>query len=435
MEERIRKIKPVDILNIFGLIFVSLFCIIDVIKYASLGDSMTTWTYFVINTLFILVSYMAYKFRMPYLYLLVAGFNIWLRFFIALEANFTFGQLLYGKAAIAAFVAIFGTIALIADKTKLRKGCLISPILTLAIIVSCLATWGIATKVSDSHQEAMNEIWSVPDKFDKVECKEKGQVLEGTYKSKAYATDEREVTKPYLLYLPYGYDESKQYNILYLMHGTGNDERYWLETYSYNVTMLDNLIYYGIIDPLIVVTPTWYVENDCEDDLDVLTYTFKEELRNDLMPYIETRYSTYAGILNKDDSLDYSKEFIESRDQRAFAGLSRGAFTTIHSALCESLDYFSYFGAFSAIDADTEYLNKTLLRPEFDQYKINYLYVTSGTFDFLLPSQLQQYSNMLNVAGLKLRLNYNTSFDVFPMRYHSMGSWHLALYNFVQKIF
>ena len=79
MEERIRKIKPVDILNIFGLIFVSLFCIIDVIKYASLGDSMTTWTYFVINTLFILVSYMAYKFRMPYLYLLVAGFNIWLR--------------------------------------------------------------------------------------------------------------------------------------------------------------------------------------------------------------------------------------------------------------------------------------------------------------------------------------------------------------------
>ena len=66
---------------------------------------------------------------------------------------------------------------------------------------------------------------------------------------------------------------------------------------------------------------------------------------------------------------------------------------------------------------------------------MNYLYVTSGTYDFLLPSQLQQYSNMLNVAGLKLRLNYNTSFDVFPMRYHSMGSWHLALYNFLQKIF
>ena len=37
MEERIRKIKPVDILNIFGLIFVSLFCIIDVIKYIYFG--------------------------------------------------------------------------------------------------------------------------------------------------------------------------------------------------------------------------------------------------------------------------------------------------------------------------------------------------------------------------------------------------------------
>ena len=27
--------------------------------------------------------------------------------------------------------------------------------------------------------------------------------------------------------------------------------------------MVDNLIYHGDIEPLIIVTPTWYVENDC----------------------------------------------------------------------------------------------------------------------------------------------------------------------------
>ncbi len=49
----------------------------------------------------------------------------------------------------------------------------------------------------------------------------------------------------------------KEYNILYLMHGTGDDEKYWLKTNPYNKTMLDNMIADGDIEPLIVVTPTF----------------------------------------------------------------------------------------------------------------------------------------------------------------------------------
>ena len=70
------------------------------------------------------------------------------------------------------------------------------------------------------------------------------------------------------------------------MHGTGDDEKYWLKTNPYNKTMLDNMIADGDIEPLIVVTPTFYVEDDCADDLDQLTYSFAKELRNDLMPEI-----------------------------------------------------------------------------------------------------------------------------------------------------
>ena len=51
------------------------------------------------------------------------------------------------------------------------------------------------------------------------------------------------------------------------------------------------------------------------------------------MPEIESVYSTYAK--SADD-----EGFAESRDHRAFAGLSRGAVTMYHSALCRSLDYF-----------------------------------------------------------------------------------------------
>ena len=61
-----------------------------------------------------------------------------------------------------------------------------------------------------------------------------------------------------------------------------------------------------------MVTPTFYVEDDCADDLDQLTYSFAKELRNDLMPEIESSYSTYAK--SADD-----KGFSKSRDHRALS--------------------------------------------------------------------------------------------------------------------
>ena len=43
-------------------------------------------------------------------------------------------------------------------------------------------------------------------------------------------------------------------------------------------------------------------------------------------------------------------------------------------------------------------------------------------------------SAVWNYAG-KYGCYQNTTLDIFPMRYHSMGNWYLALYNFLQKIF
>ena len=189
--------------------------------------------------------------------------------------------------------------------------------------------------------------------------------------------------------------------------------------------MLDNMIADGDIEPLIVVTPTFYVEDDCADDLDQLTYSFAKELRNDLMTEIESSYSTYAK--SADD-----KGFAESRDHRAFAGLSRGAVTMYHSALCQSLDYFSWFGAFSGSRTDKTAFEDTIQTGDFAELPIHYLYVASGNFDFALPGQVLDYQALLDIEP-RLRSGVNTCFDVFPMRYHSMGNWHLALYNFYRR--
>ena len=276
--------------------------------------------------------------------------------------------------------------------------------------------------------DASSNIWEVPACYDSDSSTgHSGTVEEISYQTLAYATDSRSLEKRACVYLPYDYDPSVSYNILYLMHGTGDDENYWLKTFSYNKTMIDRMIDNGDIKPLIIVTPSFYVEDDCMDDLDQLTYSFAQELRNDLMPAVESKYSTYAR--------DCSNEgFIASRDHRAFAGLSRGAVTMYHSALCGSLDYFSWFAAFSGSRTDADYFKDHLQSDVFKDYPIHYLYVSSGTFDFALPGQLRDYQALLQTDD-RLISGENTCFDVYPMRYHSIGSWHLALYNFLPKIF
>ena len=377
---------------------------IDIVRFAILGDRTAFITFSMIAVVFMLVAYMAWKSRMPFLYLLIAA----AAFILYFNTNFStstyyFNWLFLAEAIVATLGGSLG-------------------------MAGFLGFWKVRYDAGHEAQGlARDELWAVPAKYDGEEPEQAGTVEEVVYDTRAYATDGRSVKKSAYVYLPYGYNKEKEYNILYLMHGTGDDEKYWLKTNPYNKTMLDNMIADGDIEPLIVVTPTFYVEDDCADDLDQLTYSFAKELRNDLMPEIESSYSTYAK--SADD-----KGFSKSRDHRAFAGLSRGAVTMYHSVLCQSLDYFSWFGAFSGSRTDKTAFEDTIQTGDFAELPIHYLYVASGNLDFALPGQIQDYQALLDIE-LRLRSGVNTCFDVFPMRYHSMGNWHLALYNFLQKIF
>jgi enterochelin esterase-like enzyme len=305
---------------------------------------------------------------------------------------------------------------------------MIPGLVAVCVVVAVLVAWKIQfDDAKGSPGSADNEIWAVPEKYDSQECDQAGTITKITYQTKAYGTDMRCIEKSAYVYLPYGYDETEQYNILYLMHGTGDNEAYWFDTHAYNKTMVDHMIASGDINPLIIVTPTFYVEDDCMDELDALTYSFAQELRNDLMPAVESAYSTYA------ESCD-PEGFANSRDHRAFAGLSRGAVTMFHSAMCASLDYFSWFGGFSGSRTPVEYFRDTIQSEEYEGYSIHYLYVSSGNFDFALLNQIQEYRALLEIEP-RLTYGENTVFDVYPMQYHSVESWHLALYNFLQKIF
>ena len=427
--EHKNKKNTVDLICKMTSVLLILFACMDIVRVGILGDKTAFITFSMIASVFILLAYTAGKSRMPFLYLLIAV----PAFVLYFNTNFStstyyFNWLFLIECMIGALGGIAGTVVMIWKKIPMNRLAILPLAAAAAILAAFLGFWKMRYEAAhNADGQARDELWAVPEKYDGAEPEQTGTVEEVVYETKAYATDERTVTKTAYVYLPYGYSREKEYNILYLMHGTGDDEKYWLKTNPYNKTMLDNLIASGDIQPLIVVTPTFYVEDDCADDLDQLTYSFAKELRNDLMPEIESSYSTYAK--SADD-----KGFSKSRDHRAFAGLSRGAVTMYHSVLCQSLDYFSWFGAFSGSRTDKTAFEDTIQTGDFAELPIHYLYVASGNLDFALPGQIQDYQALLDIEP-RLRSGVNTCFDVFPMRYHSMGNWHLALYNFLQKIF
>lgn len=400
----------------------------NLVRAIYLGNLTVLAVTLTLDALFFLMAFSAWKGRMPWLLLVSAvagGCLFYTTNYMTYEMQQP-GLLIQTVAAGAAAVA--GAADMIWNKRPIRAIPWKSLGLAVAIAGVCLISWGVKTQQARSAQgHPLREIWAVPEQYDAPNCPQAGTVEELSYQTKAYGTDGRDVEKRAQVYLPYGYDETKQYNILYLMHGTGDDENDWLLTNPQNKDMLDRMIASGSIDPLIVVTPTFYTEEDCAGSLDTLTFSFREELRNDLMVAVESRYATYA------ESCD-NEGFTASRDHRAFAGLSRGAVTTAHSALCGSLDYFSWFGLFSAFRTEESYLRQTLQSEELQDYSIHYLYMTSGSFDFALLPQIRGYDMLLNLEP-RLTQGVNTEFDIYPMRYHSMGSWHLALYNLLQRIF
>lgn len=71
-----------------------------------------------------------------------------------------------------------------------------------------------------------NEIEEIPVGYMK-DCKNKGTIETFEYTAKDYTGSGKKCTKQARVYLPYGYDESKEYPVFYLMHGGGDDETWY----------------------------------------------------------------------------------------------------------------------------------------------------------------------------------------------------------------
>ena len=132
------------------------------------------------------------------------------------------------------------------------------------------------------------------------------------------------------VYLPAGYmNGSERYPVLYLQHGSGENETVWVTQGKMNF-ICDNLMTEGKALPAIVVMCNGMVTEEDENDVTLHPFDrFEALLIREVIPYIDSHFRTLADA-----------------DHRAMAGLSMGSMQTTYITL-RNPDIFRYAGLFS----------------------------------------------------------------------------------------
>lgn len=222
------------------------------------------------------------------------------------------------------------------------------------------------------------------------------------------------------VYTPAGYetDTKKRYPVLYLQHGSFEDETGWGSQGKANL-ILDNLIAEKKAVPMLIVMDNGYAaRSDVQAPLQ--TTAFEEVLMQEVIPMIDAKFRT----------LPY-------RESRAIAGLSMGANQTMRIAMNHP-ETFAYYGGFSGTSnyPSTEPLDAdTFLDGKFKdgkavnkQFKVFFLGLgTSEPVPF--PGVVKAFRQMMDKQGIKY-IYYES-----PETAHEWLTWRRALYQYAQLLF
>ena len=220
------------------------------------------------------------------------------------------------------------------------------------------------------------------------------------------------------VYTPPGYDSlDRDYPVLYLLHGGGEDQRGWA-TQGKTDLILDNLIADGEAEPMVVVMldgnvgygggPRGFGQQSLE--------TFARELKEVVIPFTEQHFRVRA------DAQD-----------RALAGLSMGGLQTLHAGL-RNTDLFSALGVFSSgWWAD----NTELSGPEYAYLEEHATQVNDDLDVFWLSQGGEEDIAWKNNQVMMQRfddLGINYEYSEYPGG-HSWPVWRHDLQGFARKLF
>lgn len=249
-----------------------------------------------------------------------------------------------------------------------------------------------------------------PKGFDEVRT----EIPHGKIDTMSYQSQTVGTVRKALVYTPPGYTKKKKYPVFYLLHGIGGDEKEWLNGGKPQV-ILDNLYAEGKLEPMIVVMPNGRAMKDdratgnimAPDKVEAFA-TFEKDLLNDLIPFIEKKFSVYT-----------------DREHRAIAGLSMGGGQSLNFGL-GNLSKFAWVGGFSSAP-NTKPPKELLPDPEEAKKLLKLLWISCGDNDGLMSfsKRTHDYLNQHDVPHI---------FYIEPGG-HDFNVWKNDLFMFAQLVF
>ena len=153
-------------------------------------------------------------------------------------------------------------------------------------------------------------------------------VPHGDVRMQRYYSKTTDRWRRFFIYTPPGYDraDSTRFPVLYIIHGGGEDARGWAQQGRTDI-ILDNLIASGKAKPMLIAMVDANIGGNMRD---MAMEIFKNELLNDIIPFVEKNYRVRA-----------------NRENRALAGLSMGGLHTLYTGI-KHTDVFGALGVFSS---------------------------------------------------------------------------------------
>jgi enterochelin esterase family protein len=224
------------------------------------------------------------------------------------------------------------------------------------------------------------------------------------------------------VYTPAEYDQNpqKRYPVLYLQHGSFEDESGWASQGKAGL-ILDNLIAEEKAVPMIIVMDNGYAyKPQTGENTGRPASIFEEVMINEIIPMTDAKFRTIA-----------------DREHRAIAGLSMGANQTMR-IIMNNLDKFSNYGGFSGTSnypGTAEIDPATFLDGKFNDgtavnKQIKVFWLGLGTKEpNPFPGSVGAFRKMMEKQGIKY-VYYES-----PGTAHEWLTWRRSLHQYAQLLF
>ena len=235
-----------------------------------------------------------------------------------------------------------------------------------------------------------------------------GTVHEHSYFSKALSVERR-----LHVYTPPGYEkDSRTYPILYLLHGSGDNDATW-SAVGHAQFIEDNLLAKRKAQPMVIVMPDGhaFTGNPGQVSANMITRNvenFGEDLLKDVMPMIEATYRVKT-----------------DRENRAIIGLSMGGGQSLGIGL-RHRELFAWVGGMSSYLAEPAKLVEEVFPESKSDLKL--LWFACGKEDRLIENA-RQLSTALKQKGINHRFEETPGSHAWPVWRRHLGEFLPLLFT------